>query len=259
MSHWRKVACLFGAVAMCYGLLVCVFTTWSFGNALSFFLGALLFCYGRFFPVIVALCQRGWKKRLHRLFQAGLLLFLGSLCLCTAFLLFTGKEQPPSGADVVLVLGAGLNKDQVSLSLSYRLDAAYDYYTQNPGCKILVSGGQGPNEWVSEASAMKDYLIQKGVPESDLLTEDRSSRTMENFLFSKPLMEEALGKTDLQVVYVTNGFHVFRAGCIAAQTGYDAHGLGAKTVPYLAPAQYLREYFSILNFFTFDQIFYSFS
>ena len=257
MSLWRKVACCLGVISMCYGAMVCIGTTFSLGNALSFFVGAVFFCYGLWYPAVCAHCQEGWKKRFHRLFQVALVLFLSSLCFCTGLLLVTGKEQPPQGADVVLVLGAGLNKDQVSLSLAYRLDAAFDYYLQNPGCKILVSGGQGPNEWVTEGSAMKQYLLEKGVPESDLWVEEQSSRTMENFLFSKPIIEAAFPQREAKVVYVTNGFHVFRAGCIASQTGYEAHGLGAKTVFYLAPAQYLREYFSLLNFFTFDQLFYS--
>lgn len=36
--------------------------------------------------------------------------------------------------------------------------------------------------------------------------------------------------------------------------GLTAQGLGAKTVPYLLPAQYLREYFSLLHFYTIDQL-----
>ncbi len=254
MSLWRKTVCVFGAVFMGYGALVCLLTTFSLGNALSFFVGAVFFCYGFWYPALCAHCQAGWRAWFHRLLQGALVLFLGSFCLCSVLLYITGKEEPPQGADVVLVLGAGLKGDQVSLSLAYRLDAAFDYYLQNPGCKILVSGGQGPNEWVTEGSAMKQYLLEKGVAESDLLVEESSSRTMENFLFSKLLIEEAFPQKEVTVVYVTNGFHVFRAGCIAKQTGYDAHGLGAKTVPYLAPAQYLREYFSLLNFFTFDQL-----
>ena len=238
-----------GVILLAYGIFICLFQTFSFGNALPLLLGLVLYGYGRL--------SSQWQSRFphfFHLYRLALLVFAITFGLTALLLTVTGKHKPENGADAILVLGAGLRGDEVSRSLAYRLDAAYDYYLQNPQCIFVLSGGQGENEWVPEAWAMRDYLLNKGMPEGKMLLADRSSRTMENFLFSKALLEDYFGGRPYTLVYVTNGFHVFRAGRIASMAGLTAQGLGAKTVPYLLPAQYLREYFSLLHFYTIDQL-----
>ena len=99
---------------------------------------------------------------------------------------------------------------------------------------------------------MKKYLVSVGVPEEAIIEEDKSSRTVENFQFSKKILDDIFVTKDYEVVYTTNGFHIFRAGLIAKQEGLNAHGLNAESVSFLAPTQYLREYFSILKFLALD-------
>ncbi len=150
-----------------------------------------------------------------------------------------GSKVPDKNADALIVLGAGVRGDRVSLTLKYRLDAAYDYLTENKNTIVVVSGGQGRGENISEAEAMKRYLVSRGIDENRIVMEDKSTSTQENFLFSKNILDEKFENG--KYVYVTNSFHVFRAGLVAQKNGVSASGLSAKSVWYTAPNNYLRE------------------
>lgn len=87
----------------------------------------------------------------------------------------------------MIVLGAGLRGERVTDLLARRLDAAYDYHLENPNAVIVVTGGQGPGEDIPEARAMKAYLVEKGVPEKQILEEASSTSTEENFCFAREI------------------------------------------------------------------------
>ena len=83
---------------------------------------------------------------------------------------------------MILILGAGIFTETVTPMLASRLDRALKIYkVQSHNCNILVSGGQGPDEPISEALAMKNYLMKCGVSSSSILMESQSSSTYENF------------------------------------------------------------------------------
>lgn len=126
--------------------------------------------------------------------------------------------------DYVLILGAGLNGDQVSKRLQMRLDTAVSLLQDN-SVPIIVSGGQGEDEWVSEAYAMKAYLLQKGIVSDRILLEDQSVSTQENVLFSSQLMDQLEPK----VLIVTSDFHIYRAKMLAARQGWAVSAHGAPT------------------------------
>ena len=148
--------------------------------------------------------------------------------------------------DAIIVLGAGLRGDRVSLTLRDRLDAAIDCFDQNPDVLIVVSGGQGPQEDITEALAMERYLMEHGVPADRIVKEDRSTSTAENFAFSKALLDKRLGE-NYSVAYITNDFHILRAGQVASRQGFDqithAH---SSTVWYLVVPHCLRECVAVL-------------
>ena len=150
---------------------------------------------------------------------------------------------PEEEADYLIVLGAGLRGDRPSLVLMYRIEAAAEYLLANPESNVVVSGGQGANEWISEAEAMKKALVDLGVDESRIFLEDKSTSTNENLTFSKRFIPE-----DASVVIVTNKFHVFRACHLAREIGYESvSGLGAENVWWLNPTNYLRECMAVFK------------
>jgi uncharacterized SAM-binding protein YcdF (DUF218 family) len=144
-------------------------------------------------------------------------------------------------AAALIVLGAAVHGDRVTWVLSNRLDTAADYLEAHPDALCVVTGGQGDGESVSEASAMQKYLVErKGIDPARILVEDRATSTLENFRFSKVLIEQKLGK-DARIAFVTTDFHVFRAGRVAKKAGLDAVGIAAPDVWYIKFNNFLRE------------------
>lgn len=95
----------------------------------------------------------------------------------------------PGKLDYVVVLGAGLIGDQVTPLLASRIDKGIAIYQKHPGCKLIMSGGQGPDEIIAEGQAMANYALEKGVPAEDILIENQSTNTEENLKFSFALMK----------------------------------------------------------------------
>ena len=188
----------------------------------------------------------GWAAGV--LIGANVILFL-------VFIALTVLESyiPPGYIpDAIIVLGAGLNKDRVSITLAARLDTAVSYYRKHPGVPIVASGGQGPNETVAEAAAMAEYLAARGVPADKIIREPLSSNTEENFAFSKAILTGVFQNHPYRVMYVTNSFHIFRAGLYARKASLTAEALAAPTLPrYLIPNYYSREYFALIKYWLF--------
>ncbi|MDR1634791.1 MAG: YdcF family protein [Bifidobacteriaceae bacterium] len=142
--------------------------------------------------------------------------------------------------DALIVLGAGVHGRSVTAVLAARLDVAVEYHRRNPAALIVVAGGQGPQEDISEAEAMSAYLVRRGVPADRIVKEDKSTSTAENFAFAKALLDERL-PTGYRIAFVTSEFHVFRAEQVARSTGLKADHLHSHTLWYVQPASYLRE------------------
>lgn len=124
--------------------------------------------------------------------------------------------------DAVIVLGTTVNGDQPSKDLKNRLDAAIEYHEQNPDAYIIVTGGQGTEENDTEASVMATYLVNARLPEEKVIKEDRATSTVENFEYSAMILDKLhLSHGDAQIAYITNDFHIFRAGILAKNAGLD--------------------------------------
>lgn len=153
----------------------------------------------------------------------------------------------------MIILGAGLIGDYVPPTLQYRLNKGVEYLNKNPDLKVIVTGGQGPGETVTEAYAMEKYLINKGVDASRIIKEDKATSTFENFKFSKEILDEISDKEDYSVIIVTNGFHMFRSKMIAERVGFTAYRLPTKTNLNVLVNCYVREYFAVIKSFIFDR------
>lgn len=156
-----------------------------------------------------------------------------------------GMEKPSENAEYVLVLGAQVKGSVPTYALQKRLDVAYEYLVDNPKAQVILSGGQGPGEDVTEAYAMAVYLQARGIERDRMLLEEKSTNTEENIRFSKELMEHPKDS----VVLVTNHFHVYRGVGVAKKQGLtNVEGLGAPTKWYTVPNLYLREAFAVIKY-----------
>lgn len=180
---------------------------------------------------------------------------LAVMCIAAGIVLFAAVEgcvisqyhaKAEPELDYIIVLGAQIKENGPSAVLKFRLDAAYDYLTENENTVCIVSGGKGTNEPCSEAQGMKEYLAQKGIDSSRIIMEDRAANTMENIIFSSAFLD----KEEDKVGIVTNNFHVFRGVKIAKHYGIrNVCGLAARSNVYLQPNNMFREFFGILKDF----------
>ncbi|WP_084133716.1 YdcF family protein [Clostridium grantii] len=134
----------------------------------------------------------------------------------------------------------------MSSVLKQRLDKAIEIVDNNKKSFIIVSGGQGQGEDISEAQAMKKYLIGQGVPEEMILLEDKSTSTVENFQYSKQLIMKSDVKVP-KILIITNDYHLYRAMLVAENSGLIVDGVSSKT-PITVRINYLvREYYAVMK------------
>ena len=211
----------------------------NLGLFLVWGLTGALFLYFLFHRQIDAFCAHGVGAVLRAVFWCGFAFFVFLVALMELYPLRcapTGEER------VVIVLGAGLRGEAPSGTLRRRLDAALAYYRAHPGCLLVLSGGQGPDEAIPEAEAMARYLSAAGVPQEDLLLEDRSTSTRENFAFSLELLRRRGLSADTPILFVTSRFHCYRAAGYAARAGFSNVGaVPAFTGLVALPASLMRE------------------
>lgn len=200
---------------------------------------AVLILYGVFFDKIKQI------KIMH-IFVIGLSFVL---ILFSSFLAVYGSIDTVQGDEkFIVVLGSGIRGEEVPPNLANRLDKAVEFSTANPDSVIIVSGGQGVQEDISEAEAMKRYLISEGVPSQKVIKEDKATSTCENFVFSKEIIDKIMAE-DSSICFITNDYHIFRAEKYAASLGMDVTHIGASTVWYSIPVNYMREILAITKLF----------
>lgn len=181
------------------------------------------------------------------------LIGLISILVVEGEIISNSRPDPAVGVDYLIILGAGLNGDQLSWTLWERMHKGLDYLEEHPKAKVVLSGGQGPGEKISEAEGMRRFLVDHGIADERILKEDQSTSTMENFRLSKELLVRQPGFRDSErVVVITNDFHLFRSKMLARRNGLIPVGIPSPTPWYLVPNVYLREYFEVVKSLIFD-------
>lgn len=172
-------------------------------------------------------------------------MFVGSF-MCTVR---AARHKPKFDQDYMIVLGcyAGDGENLPSI-LRHRVDSALRFATQqvddcNKKVVFIASGGKGSDEKVSEAKAISNYLTRKGVPKRRILIEDKSINTLQNFRYSKKLIDDKSSK----VAFATTGYHVFRSGVLAHKSGLKAVGVSAKSKWYFYANAIMREFVANLE------------
>ncbi|MDD3369837.1 MAG: YdcF family protein [Lachnospiraceae bacterium] len=153
-------------------------------------------------------------------------------------------QNAETEADYVIVLGAQMKADGPSRVLQYRLDTAITYLNENQNTKVIVSGGQGPTEPVSEAEGMYQYLLKKGIDKNRIIKEEKSTTTVENLKYSKKEFNSEKNK----IVIITNNFHMARALLLARNVGIEnVSGEAAPSTLALLPNNLLREFLAMVK------------
>ena len=217
MKMKSRIIALVGMVFTVYGLVLCVLSNLNLVVILVLIFGVVTFFIGAFYSKLKKLTT----LRAFRIFKKVFVLLLCAEIALVSFIAIYGfSDNVNYNEDAVVVLGAGIRGDKVTLPLKMRLDKAIEYHYKNPDALIVVTGGQGLQETVTEAYAMEKYLVQNGVDSSKILKEEKATSTFENMKYSKEILDNYFSN-DYSVVVITNNFHIFRGVTTAQNTGFE--------------------------------------
>ena len=137
--------------------------------------------------------------------------------------------NPKKQVDYMVVLGAKVNADGPSVSLWDRICAAYEYAEEHPDATLILSGGQGSDEPITEAECMFRELFWMGIDPDRLWCEDLATSTWENLHFSLDLIEEKTGQRPEKIGVLSSECHLFRASLFAKANDVEFVGIPART------------------------------
>lgn len=162
------------------------------------------------------------------------------------------KYKTPFDRDFIIILGCAIRGDgSLTPLLKGRVDSAVAFekkqFRETGKHAIFVpSGGQGPDETMSEGEAMENYLKSINIPAERIAREDKSTNTFENMKFSKEVIDEKSGGEEKNIAFATTNYHVFRGYIQANKNKFEAKGISAKTKFYFFPNAFLREFVGLL-------------
>lgn len=240
---------LAGAMLSCYGAFMVKVSNFNLGVIMTCAVAVCVLLWGVFYEKIKSVTKSGvlkWVKYAAIFFvciEAVLVGFLG---------LYGNFDNVTYDEEAVVVLGAGVRGDRVSIPLAMRLNEAVKYHEKNPEALIVVTGGQGYQESVTEAYAMEKYLLEKGVDKDKIIKEEKATSTNENMRFSKEVLDEYF-EEDYSIAVITNKFHIYRGVEIAKAEGFEkVTHMGAPIRWYNVIPCYLRESLAVLKMWVFD-------
>lgn len=189
---------------------------------------------------------------LVRLFAALMVIGISIFVLLEGLIITNMVQKPADDCQYIIVLGCQIRGTRVTKSLRKRLDTAYEYAAAHPDTVIIVSGGQGPGEDMTEAQAMYDYLCGRGIDKARIIQENRSYNTDQNMRYSV----DYIGDKTARVGIVTSDFHIFRAKMLAKAKGlHNVCGIASPSDEILFVNYMVREAIGILKDFAVGNLF----
>lgn len=144
--------------------------------------------------------------------------------------LFSSKDEKIK-SDVAIILGASTDNGQVSPVYQERLNHGIELYREGYVKKLIVTGGMGKGNEQSDADAAKQYVIMQGIPEADILVEQKSTITQENLKYSKQIMGQNGYET---AIIVSDPLHMKRSMLLAKDAGINAYSSPTPTTKYVS-------------------------
>ncbi|GEM_PF-249323 len=207
-------------------------------------LGGLLLGYDIFF----------WLPRRIRMAITYVMCYMQSMFIATvAVSVLAARYRPEPDMDYMIILGCGIRKDgSLPPLLKGRVDSALEFEREQfekTGKHVMFvpSGGQGVDEVISESEAMSRYLRENGIPDGQILQEDKSTTTMENMAFSRQVILDHGGDPERdKIAFSTTNYHVFRGYILSRKCGFAAKGVAAQTKTWFYPNAFLREFAGLI-------------
>lgn len=198
------------------------------------FTGFLFWCAAAVLAVLGLLThfsEKPWARWTKRTLLALLAAGFAFFAVLEVWVISWARTDEETPVEAVVVLGAGVNGTQPSLSLQTRLEAALDYLQDRPDLPVIVTGSQGRGEDISEARCMYDWLTSRGIPPERVILEEQADDTGQNVRYSKALLAGMGIEEGSSVAIVTSSYHLCRASRL--------WGEGAVPVAARMPARYV--------------------
>ena len=216
-----------GVLAVLAFFLKFVLPGYSFSALVCLILIALILFY-TLMPLVGLKFPR-FAKLTTRICTVCLVTGLLVVAVTEVFILKASLGDPREQVQYMVVLGAKVRESGPSVSLWDRIHGAADYLEAHPDTIAIVSGGQGPDEPMTEAKAMYDELIALGIHPDRVWMEEKATSTWENLNFTLDLIEEKTGERPGKLGILSSEYHLFRAKLFAKECGVEAVGIPART------------------------------
>ena len=242
----KTLLVLAGLALVFNALLMSVLSNINAGIIAELLLGTVILFYGVLLENLV--------PKIPKFVRCTFVCSVGVVAVFITLILGCGVTDTVTGDEsAVIVLGSGIRGELLTVGLKNRLDCAVEMYEENHDMVIVVSGGQGPQEDITEALAMERYLLSRSVPQENIIKEEQATSTYENFVFSKQILDEMFGG-EYKTAYVTNDYHIYRAGALAKIAGFDeiTHS-HSTTVWYTVIPSCMRECMAVVKLWMFKK------
>ena len=194
-----------------------------------------------------------WVKAFIALILVGVLVF-GTLLGAVLHGSYDHVEGEPN---IMVILGCQVKPWGPSVLLQDRINKAADYLQSHPNVMVVASGGQGADEPMTEARAIYDALVERGISGERILLEEQSINTIQNLRYSIALLEQAGHDVDQDIVVVSNGFHLTRVRMLWARIHGNDDNLSTLAAPSShVPSRYkmyIREPIALVKSFILDR------
>ena len=158
------------------------------------------------------------------------------------------KKRVDYNKDYIIILGCKIRRDgTLPPLLRGRVERALEFRNEQLKATgkdliFIPSGGKGNDEIISEAEAMSNYLIERGIDNNKIILEDKSTSTYENIKFSYKLIKDK----EANICISTTNYHVLRAGMIVDMQDLKVDCIGSKTKTYYWINAFIREFVGTL-------------
>lgn len=191
-------------------------------------------------------------RRLRSAMIILLIVGFGLFLLAEIPVLRDARSDPDTSAPYLIVCGAGVNGSTPSRSMTDRLERTMRWLAENPEGTAILSGSQGPDEDLSEAQAMYDWLTARGVDPARLLMEDRADNSRQNIEYSLALIAARGGDPAGRVAILSSEYHLHRLGYMARKLGCEPVLAAAPTSKVSLFVNYaVREAFAMWKLYLF--------
>lgn len=252
LDTFHSILCILGIISLAAFIVPIFAAIFNVGNITGIIISLIIIYYSIYHKNIINRLKTLYKQKIYRIIiilTAILIIIIAITAIVLSSLMIKEALNKPASDSkaVAVILGCKVNGEEPSLMLKRRLDTAVKYLNENKEIYCIVSGGQGPNEGISEAHSMFNYLVKNGIDENRIFIEDKSHDTEQNIKFSKDILNQnGLGN---EIIIITDGFHILRAKTIAQKEGITSYSIPARTVWFAFPTFYIRELYALLEEF----------